>query len=69
MGSAGGRKLFELKGRDYFVELGKRGAARFYELYHWQPYSTSQFALVSKKTGQIVAFSDGRPVERREIEA
>lgn len=63
-----GKALVAKYGVDYMRAIGRRGAARFYQLYHWSPIAQSQFALVERATGKVIAFSDGRPVTRRELE-
>jgi hypothetical protein len=65
---AAGRALVAKYGIEHMRRIGRRGAARFYQLYAWRPIYQSQFALVAKATGQVIAFSDGRPVCRRSVE-
>jgi hypothetical protein len=64
----GGRALVAQRGVEHMRTIGRRGAARFYQLYKWSPIGTSQFALVVRATGKVIAFSDGKPVSRRSVE-
>lgn len=61
MGSDGGKKLFELKGREYFVELGKLGAAAFYRLYDWKPTPNGGWCIVRKLDNKIIKVLNERP--------
>lgn len=44
---------------DYFRNLGKRGAARWYELYEWQPCNLNDFAIVRKSDGVVINTTSG----------
>jgi hypothetical protein len=61
MGSEGGKKLLELKGRAYFVELGKKGAKEFYRLYSWKAVPLGGWALVRKLDNKIIKVLNVRP--------
>ncbi len=64
MGSEGGRKLLELHGREYFVELGKKGAAEFNRLYRWAPVplQAGAWCIVRRLDNKIVkVLNNGKP--------
>jgi hypothetical protein len=42
-------------------KIGKKGARVFYERYKLEPAGTSDFAVVHRETGEVVAFLSGRP--------
>jgi hypothetical protein len=65
----GGLGLVKARGAEHMRAIGCKGAQVFYTLYEWQPAGLTQFALVRKSDHVIIAFSDGRPVNRREVEA
>lgn len=61
MGSEGGKKLLELHGRDYFVELGKKGAEAFYRLYRWAPVPLGKWAIIRKLDNKIIKVINDKP--------
>lgn len=40
-------------------EIGRLGAAVTWQKYRLQPIGTSEFAMIDKSTGQIVAYMSG----------
>ena len=57
-GQAGGIALVKKYGREHMSNIGRKGAKRFWQLYRVQPVHTSGWAIVSRKTGIIVAFNN-----------
>lgn len=54
-GRKGGLKTLEKYGREYLSEIGRRGAAALWEKYQLVPVNMTEFAIVDRKTGKIVA--------------
>ncbi len=52
-GRLGGLATVQKHGRDYMVEIGKRGAKALWERYHLLPYQTSKYILVRKEDKPI----------------
>lgn len=65
MGSAGGKKILELRGREYFVELGKKGAKAFYRKYKWATVPVVRYAIVRKSDNVIIKIIGEMPFERK----
>lgn len=59
-GRKGGRATVTKHGREHMQRIGQRGAARFWELYTMKPAGTSDFAIVRRETGKVIAFTSGR---------
>lgn len=49
------RALVEKRGTEYMREIGRRGAKVFYKLYRWSPAGTRGWALVNRKTEEVIA--------------
>jgi general stress protein YciG len=64
-GRMGGLATFARHGPDHMRTIGKRGAATFWKRYTMQPAGLSDFAIVKRKTNEVVAFTSGRPDQWR----
>lgn len=60
-GQIGGRATVSLYGPEHMRAIGKRGAATFWKRYTMQPAGLSQFAIVNRDSGEVIAFTSGRP--------
>lgn len=54
-GQAGGLAVYAKYGSDHMREIGKKGAETFWNKYTLQPIGINEFAIVDRKTNQIVA--------------
>jgi hypothetical protein len=54
-GQAGGLALVAKRGREHMQRIGKRGAAVTWKRYRLSPVGTSNYALVSRETGEVKA--------------
>lgn len=61
MSAAGGKALVEKYGVKHMAEIGRRGAAMFYQRYKWIPAGTSGWALVRKSDDVIIRTVGVRP--------
>jgi general stress protein YciG len=59
-GKRGGRATLAKHGRDHFAAIGRKGAATFWKRYTMRPAGTSDFAIVDRKTNEVIAFTSGR---------
>jgi hypothetical protein len=59
-GRRGGLSPLARYGVDHFRKIGIEGARVFWKRYRFSPVGTSQFALVRRDTGALVAFLDGK---------
>lgn len=59
-GRKGGLRTLARHGPEHMRRIGQRGAARFWELYTTRPAGTSDFAIVKRDTGEVIAFTSGR---------
>lgn len=57
-----GQALAAQRGHDYMSELGRKGAIKFWQLYRLQLSGTSDFAIVRRCDGQIVAYMSGKHI-------
>lgn len=55
-GKKGGLSTVQKYGVEYMRRIGKKGAARMHELYELQPVNLTQFAIIHRATGKVVAF-------------
>lgn len=58
-GRLGGKKTLEVYGKEYYSELGRRGAAAFWEKYYLVPVNLTQFAIVRKIDNRVVSIKRG----------
>ena len=54
-GQLGGKATVQKHGKEHMQRIGKRGAEVTWSRYSLKPYRTSQYAMVSRETGEIVA--------------
>lgn len=54
-GRAGGLALVAKYGREHMQRIGKRGAAVTWKRYSLSPVGMSNYALVSRETGEVKA--------------
>jgi hypothetical protein len=59
-GQKGGLATLARYGPAHMRRIGQRGAARFWELYTTRPAGMSDFAIVKRETGEVIAFTSGR---------
>jgi general stress protein YciG len=59
-GSKGGRVTVAKHGREHMRKIGSKGAAAFWKRYTLRPAGTSDFAIVDRKTNEVIAFTSGR---------
>lgn len=59
-GRRGGRATVAKHGREHMQAIGKRGAASFWKRYTLHPVGTSDFAITSRKTGEVIGFMSGK---------
>ena len=59
-GRIGGLATVKKYGPEHMAEIGKAGAKTTWTRYHLQPTGTSDFAMINRETGQIVALISGR---------
>ena len=60
-GRKGGNQTLRKHGVEHFQRIGARGAKTTWSRYGLKPVGTSQFAMVHRESGVIVAFLDGAP--------
>lgn len=58
--SAAARALVEKRGANHMREIGKRGARTTHKRYKFSPIGTRGWAMVGRRTGEIVALIDAR---------
>lgn len=61
-GRLGGLNTYKKHGSEHMAKIGRRGFESTFARYRLAPYGTSDFALISRTTGKIVAFLSGRQV-------
>lgn len=54
------KALVEKRGAEHMREIGRRGAKTTHKRYRFAPVGTRGWALVGRKTGEIVALIDAR---------
>jgi len=54
-GQKGGKATVAKHGVEHMSEIGKEGAKKTWELYSLKPVNESQYAMVDRVTGKIVA--------------
>lgn len=59
-GRKGGLATVARHGPDHMRTIGKRGASTFWKRYEMQPAGLSDFAIVERATGKVIAFTSGR---------
>lgn len=59
-GRIGGMETLRRHGRDHFREIGRRGAVIFWKRYLLAPAGQSDYAIISRATGKVIAFLSGR---------
>ena len=64
-GQLGGRATVARHGREHMQAIGKRGAAELWRRYELRPAGLSDFALIRKSDGALVAYLSGAPVGAR----
>lgn len=57
---AAAQALVEKRGSEHMREIGKRGAKTTHKRYRFSPVGTRGWAMVGRKTGEIVALIDMR---------
>lgn len=62
-GSLGGQATLARHGREHMQDIGRRGAAAFWQRYHLAPAGTSGFAIVSRETNRIITLTNYNPKE------
>ncbi|MCC6568926.1 MAG: hypothetical protein IT315_06790 [Anaerolineales bacterium] len=60
-GRRGGKATVEKHGREHMRTIGKRGASTFWKRYSLRPAGTSDFAIVKRENGEVIAFTSGKP--------
>jgi general stress protein YciG len=60
-GKKGGLSTVRKHGKGHMSAIGKKGARVTWQRYHLQPAGTSDFAMVRKDTGEVIAFLSGKP--------
>jgi len=55
---AAAKALVERRGPDYMREIGRKGAKTTHKRYRFAPVGTRGWAMVGRKTGEIVAVID-----------
>lgn len=63
-GRLGGLATVQRYGRAHMASIDRRGAEGLWKRYELRPAGTSDFALVRKSDGAVVAFLSGRPGRR-----
>lgn len=61
--SLGGRAVYKKYGSSYMSKIGRLGYIAMLENYSLQPVDLSDFAIISRATGKIVAYLSGKPVQ------
>ncbi len=59
-GKRGGKATVKKHGKEHMRAIGKRGAQKFWKLYSLRPVGTSDFAIVRRDNGQVIALTSGR---------
>ncbi len=59
-GALGGQTTLAKYGAKHFQQIGKRGAAVTWQRYELRPAGVSDFAMIRKDTGEVIAFINGR---------
>ena len=54
-GSMGGLATVRKYGRDYMVNIGKRGAKTLWQRYSLLPYQLNKYALIDRSSGEVRA--------------
>jgi hypothetical protein len=60
-GKKGGKATVAKLGRGHMAAIGKRGAETTWQRYYLTPAGTSDFAMICKDTGEVIAFLSGKP--------
>lgn len=60
-GRRGGKATVKKHGREHMRAIGKRGASTFWKRYSLRPAGTSDFAIVKRESGEVIAFTSGKP--------
>jgi len=61
----GGQATLKKYGREFYSRIGKLGWKALNDRYYWSPYGTSDWAIVNRETGRIVALKFGKLPEER----
>lgn len=64
--SLGGTAVYKKYGSSYMAAIGRKGYLVMKAKYDVVPYGTSDFAIVSKKTGKILALMSGKKLQSEE---
>jgi hypothetical protein len=68
-GARGGRRTVKRHGKRFMKKIGAWGAHVTHSRYRREPVLLSDFALVERSTGKVVALLSGRPLDEVQLPA